>query len=265
MQVLRGVDLQVRAGQTLAIVGASGSGKSTLLRCLYRTYWPTEGKAIYRSCYGLIDLAHAADIDMVRLRSEEIGHVTQFLHARPRVSALEWVAEPLLHTMAYEDALELARTWLRDFGLKAELWHAYPSTFSGGEQQKVNLARALAVPRRLLLLDEPTASLDAMARKALVDRLAQLKAQGVAMIGVFHHPEDVAHLIDREIQILAGPDGHIEMDEETDKRVLPLNKPCILLINSGKNRVPKSRCPSSLDWGIVILAKHDDLICGFLT
>lgn len=214
VEAFQNLNFTLHKGEFVLVSGANGAGKSTLLRCLYRTYWPTEGKAIYRSCYGLIDLAHAADIDMVRLRSEEIGHVTQFLHARPRVSALEWVAEPLLHTMAYEDALELARTWLRDFGLKAELWHAYPSTFSGGEQQKVNLARALAVPRRLLLLDEPTASLDALARKALVDRLAQLKAQGVAMIGVFHHPEDVAHLIDREIQILAGPDGHIEMDED---------------------------------------------------
>ena len=88
-----------------------------------------------------------------------------------------------------------------EFGLKPELWQAYPTTFSGGEQQKVNLARALIRPRRLLLLDEPTASLDAATRELLARRLAELKAAGVAMIGVFHHPEDVAHLIDDEIRL----------------------------------------------------------------
>ncbi len=90
---------------------------------------------------------------------------------------------------------------LSTFGLKQDLWRAYPSTFSGGEQQKVNLARALIRPPRLLLLDEPTASLDASAREALLARLAEMKQRGVAMIGVFHHPEDVAPLIDRELYL----------------------------------------------------------------
>ena len=93
---------------------------------------------------------------------------------------------------------------LADFGLKQELWQAYPTTFSGGEQQKVNLARALIAPRRLLLLDEPTASLDISTRQSLQQRLTELKTHGVAMIGVFHHPEDISMLIDTEIRLTAN-------------------------------------------------------------
>ncbi len=195
-------------GQFLLVSGPNGVGKSTLLRCLYRSYLPSGGRAIYHSRYGEIDLARAADVDMLSLRYEEIGFVTQFLRPRPRVSALELVAEPLLAFDTPADAaLEQAAIMLEIFGLKRELWDAYPTTFSGGEQQKVNLARALIAPRRLLLLDEPTASLDEATRASLAYRLAELKAQGVALIGVFHHPEDVQHLIDDAIPLLdAHPD-----------------------------------------------------------
>jgi alpha-D-ribose 1-methylphosphonate 5-triphosphate synthase subunit PhnL len=194
-------------GQFLLVSGPNGVGKSTLLRCLYRTYLPTAGSALFHAWAGVIDLARAADVDIIQLRRDEIGHVTQFLHPRPRISALELVAEnsPLpkgegSHLMRGVRA-DYASELLSSFGLKPELWPAYPSTFSGGEQQKVNLARALAHKHRLLLLDEPTASLDANARAALVSRLRDLKQQGIAMIGVFHHPEDVRELVDGEIQL----------------------------------------------------------------
>lgn len=191
-------------GQFLLVSGPNGVGKSTLLRCLYRTYLPTAGSALFYARAGVIDLARAADVDIIQLRRDEIGHVTQFLHPRPRVSALDLVAEPLQATHEMNGHAEnYASELLSSFGLKPELWPAYPSTFSGGEQQKVNLARALAHKHRLLLLDEPTASLDANARAALVNRLRQMKQQGVAMIGVFHHPEDVRELIDGEIQLSA--------------------------------------------------------------
>jgi alpha-D-ribose 1-methylphosphonate 5-triphosphate synthase subunit PhnL len=195
-----GVDFSLRRGEFLLVRGANGVGKSTLLRCLYRTYLPTGGRAIYRSAHGPIDLARAADVDIAALRRSELGHVTQFLRARPRVSAIDVVTEPLLtRGDGRVSARRTAGEWLDTFGLKEDIWEAYPTTFSGGEQQKVNLVRALIVPRRLLLLDEPTASLDAAARKALVSRLGQLKAQGVAMIGVFHHPEEIRSLVDNEL------------------------------------------------------------------
>ena len=112
------------------------------------------------------------------------------------------MAEPLrLAGWKPEAALDAARKALETFGVKPDLWAAYPTTFSGGEQQKVNLARALILPQKLLMLDEPTASLDANARAALVARLQELKEQGTAMIGVFHHPDDVLHLIDRIVDL----------------------------------------------------------------
>jgi len=191
-------------GQFLLVTGANGVGKSTLLRCLYRTYLPSSGSAIYHSQHGPIDLAHAADVDVMLLRREELGFVTQFLRPRPRVSALDLVAEPLLISgTPLDDARAAAEELLSDFGVRPELWAAYPSTFSGGEQQRVNLARALIAPRRLLLLDEPTASLDAAARASLTRRLAELKTLGVTMIGVFHYPQEIQALVDGEI-VLQG-------------------------------------------------------------
>jgi alpha-D-ribose 1-methylphosphonate 5-triphosphate synthase subunit PhnL len=196
------VSFTLRAGEFLLISGPNGAGKSSLLRCLYRTYLPSGGSARYHSLRGPIDLATAADADIALLRREEIGFVTQFLRARPRVSALEWVAEGAsIGAAGWGGAHAAAEHLLGSFGVKPALWHAYPTTFSGGEQQKVNLARALAGARRLLLLDEPTASLDVGARAALRDKIAMLKADGVALIGIFHHPEEVADLVDGEIEL----------------------------------------------------------------
>lgn len=198
------LSFDLAAGEFKLIAGPNGAGKSTLLRSIYRSYIPTSGRAIYTSSRDPVDLARAADEDIALLRKSEIGYVSQFLKPRPRVSALELVAEPLLHAGALrETALEQAATALQAFGLKPELWAAYPTTFSGGEQQKVNLARALIRPNRLLLLDEPTASLDAAARAALAHRLQALKAQGVGILGIFHHPDDVAGLVDSRVEIKA--------------------------------------------------------------
>jgi alpha-D-ribose 1-methylphosphonate 5-triphosphate synthase subunit PhnL len=207
------ISFTVDAGEFVLLKGANGSGKSTLLRTLYRSYLPQGGAIRFHSAHGEIDLARAADIDIAHLRRTEIGFVTQFLVARPRVSAEAIVAEPLrLAGHPAEDALVRARDALATFGVKPELWRAYPTTFSGGEQQKVNLARALILPQTLLMLDEPTASLDANARRALVARLAELKSQGTAMIGVFHHPGDVEHLIDRVIDLTPDATQEERMD-----------------------------------------------------
>ncbi|MBU2937732.1 MULTISPECIES: phosphonate C-P lyase system protein PhnL [Pacificibacter] len=196
------ISFGLHAGEFLLLKGTNGAGKSTLLRTLYRSYLAQSGAVLFQSSHGVIDLIRAADVDITHLRRTEIGFVTQFLVARPRVSAQALVAEPLRQAgHSAEAALDEARRWLSAFGVKEELWRAYPTTFSGGEQQKVNLARALILPQKLLLLDEPTASLDVQARTALVARLAELKSQGTAMIGVFHHPDDVSHLIDRVIDL----------------------------------------------------------------
>ena len=196
------ITFSVAAGEFVLLKGANGAGKSTLLRTLYRSYLPLAGEIRFHSSHGVIDLARAADVDVAHLRRSEIGFVTQFLTARPRVSAEAIVAEPLrLAGWKPEAALDEARKALETFGVKKDLWAAYPTTFSGGEQQKVNLARALILPQKLLMLDEPTASLDANARAALVARLQELKGQGTAMIGVFHHPDDVLHLIDRIVDL----------------------------------------------------------------
>ena len=204
LHAFSGIGFTLNAGEFLLLKGPNGVGKSTLLRTLYRSYLPRGGHIWYYTAEGRIDLARAADVDVALLRRREIGFVTQFLIARPRVAAEDIVAEPLRQAgQARDVALEEARRWLQEFGVKRDLWRAFPTTFSGGEQQKVNLARALILPQRLLLLDEPTASLDVNARAALVRRLADLKAQGVAMIGVFHHPGDVAGLVDRDIELTA--------------------------------------------------------------
>lgn len=208
------VSFTLDAGEFLLIKGQNGAGKSTLLRTLYRSYVARGGKVMFQSDHGPIDLLRAADVDITHLRRTEIGFVTQFLTARPRVSAEDLVAEPLrLAGASAGDALKEARHWLGTFGVKPDLWAAYPTTFSGGEQQKVNLARALILPQKLLMLDEPTASLDVNARAALVARLSDLKSSGTAMIGVFHHPEDVQHLIDRVIDLTPNAPAPEERDD----------------------------------------------------
>jgi alpha-D-ribose 1-methylphosphonate 5-triphosphate synthase subunit PhnL len=202
VEVLNEVTFNLQPAIFTLITGANGAGKSTLLRCLYRTYLATSGTMMFSSSLGKIDLATASEQTILHVRRYDIGYVSQFLRPRPRVSALELVAEPLVYAgTSRNESLEKAAQQLSAYGLKETLWQAYPTTFSGGEQQKVNLARALIRPCRLLLLDEPTASLDAETRGALVQQLAELKCQGVVMLAVFHHPEDVAELIDDELTL----------------------------------------------------------------
>ncbi len=185
------VSFSVPEGGSLALSGPSGTGKSSILKCLYRTYLPTTGSIEYESeTAGVLDLATLPEHAMVHLRNAEIGYVTQFLRVIPRVPATGVVAEPLLRRGVPEtEALEQAAVLLRRLRIPEELLDAYPVTFSGGEQQRVNIARAMIARPRLLLLDEPTASLDKASISIVIDLLRELQAQGTTMVMIFHDPD----------------------------------------------------------------------------
>lgn len=192
------ISLEVRGGSMLAITGPSGVGKSSLLKCVYRTYAPSSGRVMYATAAGEeVDLAAADDWTVLNLRRAEIGYVSQFFRVLPRVSALETLTEPLIaRGVPDEDAARTARSLLGRVGLERTLWDMYPATFSGGEKQRLNILRAVITKPRLLLLDEPTASLDRGYKGRVVDLLLELKASGAAMLGVFHDYDALSALAD---------------------------------------------------------------------
>ena len=188
IQSFKGVSFKVEAASLLAITGPSGIGKSSLLKCIYRTYLPSGGEIFYTEKDSrVIDLASAKDWEILRLRQREIGYVSQFFHVMPRTSALEILIEPLVNRgTGRNEALEIAKEMLLKVGLGKTLWDMYPSTFSGGEKQRLNILHAIITKPRLLLLDEPTASLDRGYKEKIMEMILSLKAEGSAMIGVFH-------------------------------------------------------------------------------
>lgn len=201
------VDLELFPGQLLAITGPSGAGKSSLLKCVWRTYLPTGGQLWLREADGRVtDLATAGEQHMLALRRTELGSVTQFLHCLPRKSALDVVAQPLVDGgVPVSQGRERAAELLRRLNVPSHLWAVAPATFSGGEQQRINLARGLIRPVRLLLLDEPTASLDPISRECAISLLRELKAAGTAMLAIFHDPALVSALADGEVRVLPHP------------------------------------------------------------
>ena len=199
-----GVSFETKAGSLLALTGPSGIGKSSILKCIYRTYLPSTGQILYTAINGnLIDLASAGDWEILSLRRNEIGYVSQFFHIMPRVSALETLIEPLVSRGTdREEALEKAREMLSQVGLDKTLWDMYPSTFSGGEKQRLNILHAIITKPRLLLLDEPTASLDRGYKERIMEMILTLKAQGTAMIGVFHDRDALLALSDTRYDLI---------------------------------------------------------------
>lgn len=197
--VLDGENLAVRAGECVALTGDSGSGKSTLMRCLYGNYSADAGTIRVRHGDTMVEMVHADPRRILALRRETIGYVSQFLRAVPRVPALEVVAEPLLaRGTRVESALQRARELLERLRIPSRLWQLPPATFSGGEQQRVNIARGFVAEHPVVLLDEPTASLDADNAAVVTGLIGEALGRGAAVVGIFHDSAQRARICHRE-------------------------------------------------------------------
>ncbi len=180
----------VLPGQAVALTGPSGAGKSTVLRCLYGNYGPDAGQVVVQHRDKSVDLVTAPPSQVLDIRRYTIGWVSQFLRVIPRVSTLDVVAEPALKNgLTAGQAGDRARELLHRLQVPERLWSLAPATFSGGEQQRVNVARGLAASHSLLLVDEPTASLDDANRAVVVDLLLEAVARGASLVGIFHDKE----------------------------------------------------------------------------
>ena len=198
IEVLDGAAFRVGPGECVALTGESGAGKSTVMRILYGNYLAQGG----RVSIGGVDLTRAAPREILALRRETLGYVSQFLRVVPRVPTLEVVAEPLLALGVEDDAaFARARDLLTRLRIPETLWSLSPTTFSGGEQQRVNIARGFAHGYPALLLDEPTASLDATNRETVLTLIEEAKAAGAAIVGIFHDAEARGRVADREVDV----------------------------------------------------------------
>lgn len=198
IEVMRGATLQVYPGECVALTGASGAGKSTLMRMIWGNYRIGNGSIRV----GGVELAGADARSVLTLRRDRLGHVSQFLRVIPRVPAREVVAEPLLVLGTPRDAaLASAEALLKRLNIPPALWSLSPTTFSGGEQQRVNIARGFIHPFPALLLDEPTASLDGTNRATVLALIREAKARGAAILGIFHDAAARDDVCDREVDV----------------------------------------------------------------
>ena len=196
--VLTGASFSVAPGDCVALTGPSGAGKSTLMRLIYGNYRAASGHIRI----GDLDVARAAPRQIIALRRETLGYVSQFLRVVPRVPTREVVAEPLLALgTPREEAIARAEALLARLNLPERLWSLSPTTFSGGEQQRVNIARGFVHAYPALLLDEPTASLDAGNREVVLSLVEEAKARGAAIIGIFHDEAARDRLCDRQVDV----------------------------------------------------------------
>jgi alpha-D-ribose 1-methylphosphonate 5-triphosphate synthase subunit PhnL len=206
IRAVSGIDIILKEGEFIGITGKSGSGKSTILKCIYGTYRLEQGSIWYNSKkFGPINLADASNRQMIYLRQHEIGYVSQFLNVMPRTTARQLVKQAILemgtdHEMAERETVKI----LLHFELDQELWDSYPGTFSGGEKLRLNIARAMVKKPRILLLDEPTASLDYDSKLKVKILTEQLMNEGTTMLGIFHDLEFMNNLVDREYNMQNG-------------------------------------------------------------
>jgi alpha-D-ribose 1-methylphosphonate 5-triphosphate synthase subunit PhnL len=202
LPVVRGVSFEVNAGECVVLSGPSGAGKSSILKMIFGNYRCDGGRIGIRHQDAMIDLAKAEPRDVLRVRRATIGYVSQFLRAVPRVATIDVVAEPLIATgSAREKAREQAGRLLHRLNIPERLWTLPPSTFSGGEQQRVNIARGFISDHPILLLDEPTASLDAANREVVVGLIDEKKRAGVAIVAIVHDDEVRRLIADRVVDV----------------------------------------------------------------
>lgn len=198
--VLAGAALTVAPGECVGLIGASGAGKSTLMRMVWGNYLAASGSIRV----GALDVATAAPREIIALRRDTLGYVSQFLRVVPRVPTVQVVAEPLLNLGVPQDqARARAADLLARLNIPERLWSLSPTTFSGGEQQRVNIARGFAHPYPALLLDEPTASLDPTNREVVLTLIEEAKARGAAILGIFHDEAARTRVCDRVVDVRA--------------------------------------------------------------
>ncbi|MEW2912911.1 phosphonate C-P lyase system protein PhnL [Leisingera sp. JC11] len=198
--VMENASLSVKPGECVGLTGASGAGKSTLMRVIYGNYLAASGSVLV----GSVDVAKAEPRDILALRRETLGYVSQFLRVVPRVPTLDVVAEPLLAAgTPLDQARDKAAALLAQLNIPERLWGLSPTTFSGGEQQRVNIARGFAYDYPAMLLDEPTASLDARNRATVLGLIEAAKSRGAAIIGIFHDEAARQQVCDRFVDVSA--------------------------------------------------------------
>jgi alpha-D-ribose 1-methylphosphonate 5-triphosphate synthase subunit PhnL len=202
LPVVSGVSMQVNAGECIVLAGPSGAGKSSILKMIFGNYRCDDGRIAIRHDGEVIDIARAQPREILRVRRQTVGYVSQFLRAVPRVATIDVVAEPLIaNGAARDEARTRAGALLRRLNIAKRLWTLPPSTFSGGEQQRVNIARGFVSDMPILLLDEPTASLDSVNRKIVVDLIDEKKKRNVAMVAIVHDDDVRALIADRTIDV----------------------------------------------------------------
>jgi alpha-D-ribose 1-methylphosphonate 5-triphosphate synthase subunit PhnL len=208
LRVLRDVNMTLDAGECVVLDGPSGMGKSTLLKLIYANYHVSAGCIRVRRSDSseMVDITKASPQTLVAMRRHTIGYVSQFLRVIPRVSALDVVAEPIYEDAAdspdaVSAACEQAKQLLSRLRIPERLWHLPPATFSGGEQQRINIARNMIKPKPLLLLDEPTASLDAANSNTVIEMIREARDRGAAIVGIFHDTEVGTAVATRRVNV----------------------------------------------------------------